>query len=67
MPIHRRYVLAENIERFETLLRDGPLDGRQIGTVEALLAQARADLAAFDALRLSSAPAIARVPPSWFR
>jgi hypothetical protein len=49
MPFQSRYVITENIERFETLLRDGWLDRRQIRTVETLLAQARADLAAFDA------------------
>jgi hypothetical protein len=51
MPFQSRYVITENIERFETLLRDGSLDRRQIRTVETLLAQARAELAAFDARR----------------
>ena len=45
---HHRYVASENIERFETLLRDGRLDGRQTEMVTRLLAQARADLALLD-------------------
>jgi hypothetical protein len=48
MLIQRRYVITETIERFEILLRDGPLDGRQIGTVQCLLVRARAELAEFD-------------------
>jgi hypothetical protein len=44
MPFESRYVITENIERFEALLRDDRLDLRQIRTVEFLLAQARAEL-----------------------
>lgn len=42
---HHRYVASENIERFQSLLRNGRLDRQQRETVKSLLAQARADLA----------------------
>jgi len=48
MADHHRYVIHENIERFETLLQSGELDRRQTGVVCTLLAQARADLARLD-------------------
>lgn len=44
-----RYVITENIERFETLLRDGRLDSQQARTVQTLLTLARTELADFDA------------------
>jgi hypothetical protein len=58
---HSRYVIIENIERFEILLRDGQLDSRQIQTVEFLLAQARDDLTALDVrdIRLVAGQAVA--------
>jgi len=49
MTDHRHYVLNENIERFESLLRSGRLDRGQTGVVNRLLAQARTDLAVLDA------------------
>ena len=39
------YVVRENIERFEHLLRSGRLDPRQAEIVAELLAQARRELA----------------------
>ena len=45
MADHHRYVIHENIERFETLLQSGQLDREQTAVVRMLLAQARADLA----------------------
>ncbi len=49
MPFQNHYVITENIERFEGLLREGELDSMQTRTVEFLLAQARAELAECDA------------------
>jgi len=43
-----RYVITENIARFEALLRGGGLDDRQAGTVTGLLAQACSDLVELD-------------------
>jgi hypothetical protein len=48
MACSSRYIITENIERFETLLRAGRLDSRQTTTVEFLLAQARNELAMLD-------------------
>ncbi|HUB15539.1 MAG TPA: hypothetical protein VMB34_26555 [Acetobacteraceae bacterium] len=45
---HLSYVARENVERFETLLLAGRLDGRQRTMVETLLAQARAELASLE-------------------
>lgn len=45
MSSHSRYVITENIERFEHLLRGGGLDRQQSETVVSLLAQAREALA----------------------
>ncbi len=49
MPFQNHYVITENIEQFEGLLREGELDSLQTRTVEFLLAQARAELAECDA------------------
>ena len=49
MPFQNHYVITENIERFEGLLREGELDSLETRTVEFLLAQARAELAECDA------------------
>jgi hypothetical protein len=48
MPFQNRYIITENIERFEVLLREGLLDHGQTRTVECLLAQARVELAECD-------------------
>ncbi|HTW69330.1 MAG TPA: hypothetical protein VME47_05540 [Acetobacteraceae bacterium] len=48
MDDYRHYIVGENVERFETLLRSGRLDGEQIGVVRTLLAQARAELATLE-------------------
>ena len=37
MPFQNHYVITENIERFEGLLREGELDSMQTRTVEFLL------------------------------
>jgi hypothetical protein len=54
---HRRYIVSENIERFEALLRSGQLDRGQINVVRALLAQARAEFATMEQGRGSEVPA----------
>ena len=48
MPFQNRYVITENIARFEALLREGHLDSTQIQTVEFLLARVRVELAGYD-------------------
>lgn len=55
-----RYVVVENIERFEAILRAGPLDAGQTETVRSLLCEARADLAQLDraAASVASAPSV---------
>ena len=65
---HHRFVLIENIERFELLLCQGSLDHRQTMTVQSLLAQARAHLVACDAASAAPLPEFAALkppPPQW--
>jgi len=57
MDDHRRYIVSENIERFEALLRSGQLDRGQIDVVRALLAQARAESATLEQVRGFEVPA----------
>jgi hypothetical protein len=62
MDDHRHYIVGENIERFEALLRSGQLDRQQIDVVKALLAQARAELAALEPGHPSEGPASVTSP-----
>jgi hypothetical protein len=67
MPYDARYVLTENIDRFQRLLLHGRLDGDQRGTVGRLLVQAREELADLDRRSLGTpAPVQAGVqlPPA---
>ena len=64
MDDHRRYIVSENVERFESLLRTGHLERGQIDVVRALLAQARAELATLEpAPRAAFAAGVARHMP----
>jgi len=65
---HHRFVIIENIERFELLLCQGTLDRRQTMTVQSLLARARAHLVACDAASAAPLPKLAAPappPPQW--
>ena len=65
---HHRFVIIENIERFEMLLCEGGLDFWQTMTVQSLLAQARAHLVACDTAAAAPLPALAAPappPPQW--
>lgn len=67
MLFHDRFVIIENIERFEALLCRGGLDRQQTLTVQNLLAQARDHLVVCDAMVTAPLPGFAAVapPPPW--